>query len=338
MKSVKITGPRQSTLLDIPEPNPRDNWVKVKITVAPMCTEFKGFLDGTGENGYGHEAVGVVVEIAQSCRVKKGDRVVVQPGTSCGVCDLCLSGDYIHCEHMVDYEAFIGTSSGRWMMCQYTVKPDWLLSPIPSDVNDEMAALAICGLGPTFEALDAMNTQAYDTVLVSGLGPVGLGGIVNARFRGARVIGVESNPYRAALGRELGAVEIVDPASPRALEQISALTGGRGVDQAVECAGIPASQRLCIDATRRKGHVAYVGWCTQPSSYTANVDLIMKGLRFHGIWHYNLASFSRVIQVIRESPVVGKMITHVYPIGDIQKAWETQASGQCGKVMLKPWD
>lgn len=57
----------------------------------------------------------------------------------------------------------------------------------------------------------------------------------------------------------------------------------------------------------------------------------------HGVWHYNLAAFPRVMQVIRQSPVVAKMITHVLPIGEIQRAWELQVSGDCGKIVLQPW-
>ena len=263
--------------------------------------------------------------------------MVVQPGFPCGVCDYCLAGDYIHCEHMHDFAHFTGSKEGMFTMAQYILKPDWLLSPIPADVSYEHAGLAICGLGPTFEACDVMRIGSFDTVLIAGLGPVGLGGIVNARQRGARVIGVDNNPYRASLALELGAEVVIDPKDPQAVAKIRDLTRGRGADKAIDCTGIPDAIRLCMDAIRRRGEIAFVGWGTSPAQFTTSVDMVQKGPTFHGVWHYNLASYSRVMEVIRNSPVVGKLITHSFPMRDIQKAWETQVSGKCGKVMLLPW-
>ena len=81
-------------------PEPKEDWVLVKVHAVPLCTEYKGWLSG---NEYlGHEAAGEVVEVAQPGKVKVGDRVVVMPGAPCGKCALCISGEYIHCEHFYD--------------------------------------------------------------------------------------------------------------------------------------------------------------------------------------------------------------------------------------------
>ena len=125
------------------------------------------------------------------------------PTSPCGWCALCLDGDYIHCQDMINFEAFHASHDGSATMAQYLVKPDWLLIPIPDDVSYDHAGMACCGLGPTFGAFNSMKVDRFDTVLITGLGPVGLGGIVNARYRGARVIGVESNPWRAQRACEL---------------------------------------------------------------------------------------------------------------------------------------
>ena len=71
--------------------------------------------------------------------------------------------------------------------------------------------MAIDGIGASFGGMQAIGVDTFDTVLITGLGPVGIGGIINARFRGARVLAVEPAPWRAALGRALGA-EVLDPA------------------------------------------------------------------------------------------------------------------------------
>ncbi len=337
MKVVAITGERKAELKEVPDPAPKEDWALVKIHATPMCTEYKGFTGGHETDNLGHEAAGEVIEVAQPCKVKPGDRVVVQPQYPCGKCELCVSGEYIHCEHAFNFKEFTGSAHGSATYAQYIVKPSWILSPIPDGVSYEQAGLALCGLGPTFGAMDLMKVDAFDTVLITGAGPVGLGGVVNARFRGARVIVVESVPYRVGKAKELGAAAVVDPGDEDAVKQIRDLTGGRGTDKAVDCSGAPGAHRICIDAARRKGHVSFVGEGGDTTIRVSN-DMIRKGLTLHGAWHYNLARFPQVMKVIQESPVVEKLISHVMPMSKIQEAFELAASRENAKIILKPWE
>jgi len=337
MKVVAITGERKAELKEVPDPKPKEDWALVKIHATPMCTEYKGFERGGETDHLGHEAAGEVIEVAQSCRVKPGDRVVVQPQYPCGKCELCVSGEYIHCRHSFSFKEFTGSPHGSATYAQYIVKPSWILSPIPDGVSYEHAGLALCGLGPTFGAMDLMKVDAFDTVLITGAGPVGLGGVVNARFRGAKVIVVESVPYRVEKAKELGAAAVIDPGDEDAVKQIRDLTGGRGTDKAVDCSGAPAAHRICIDAARRKGHVSFVGEGGDTTIRASN-DMIRKGLTLHGAWHYNLARFPQIMKVIQESPVVEKLISHVMPMSKIQEAFELAASRENAKIILRPWE
>ena len=123
------------------------------------------------------------------------------------------------------------------------------------------------------------------------------------------------------------------------LAQIHALTGGRGVDHAIDCSGVVAAHRLCIDATRRRGKVAFVGESMAQTPLTISPDMIRKGLTLFGSWHYNLADTPKIMQMIAESgPILDRLISHRFPLSEIQQAWETQVSGQCAKVILKPWE
>ena len=97
--------------------------------------------------------------------------------------------------------------------------------PIPDGVSYEMASLACCGIGPSFGAFESLGLGAFDTVLITGLGPAGLGAVINARFRGARVIGVESVTYRAERARQMGAI-VLDPRDDTILDRIKDLTVG----------------------------------------------------------------------------------------------------------------
>ncbi|HZP83772.1 MAG TPA: zinc-binding dehydrogenase [Chthonomonadaceae bacterium] len=337
MKKSVVTGVRKAELVEVPDPQPKGDWVVVRVDVAPMCTEYKQFLSGYEGGMMGHEAAGEVVAVAQPGRVQVGDRVVAMPLAGCGCCTLCVSGDYIHCEHAPNYAATHGTTAGSDTMSQYILKQDWLLPKIPDGVSTEHASLACCALGPSFGAFDLMGLDAFDTVLITGAGPVGLGAVVNAAFRGARVFVVEGYPYRAARAKELGAEVVLDPRQADIVAQVKDLTEGRGVDKALDCSGVPQAQRLCIDATRRKGSVAFVGECQDDLSIKVSPDMIRKGLKLIGSWHYNLALFPRLMQVIQNSPVIERLVSHEIPMSRIQEAMELSASHECAKILLKPW-
>ncbi len=337
MKKAVILGERQAATVDVPDPQPKEDWALVKVHSVPMCTEYKAFVRGQRVEFLGHEAAGEVVAVAQPGRVQVGDRVVVMPFYPCGKCRLCVSGDYIHCEASYDFDTFVGSPEGKATYAQYLLKPSWLLPRIPDGVSYDIGSLAVCGLGPSFGAFDLMGVDAFDTVLITGAGPVGLGAVVNAKFRGATVIVAESVPYRAERARMLGADHVIDPTSDDALEQVRGLSGGSGVDKSLDCAGVVAAQRLCIDATRRKGQVAFVGECSDALAIRVSPDMIRKGLTIRGSWHYNLSLFPGIMQVIQQYPAIGKLISHVFPLPEIQQALEVSSSHECAKIILKPW-
>ena len=328
-------GKGKAGLIEKPDPTPKGEFVLVKVHVAPLCTEYHSFNDDSPADSFGHEAAGEVVEVCQEGTVKVGDRVVVMPQYPCGKCPLCLSGEYIHCEHNQNVQKVTGSATGTATCAQYLLKQDWLLVQIPDGVSYDHASLACCGFGPTFNAMEMMNVKPYDTVLITGMGPVGLGGVINARYRGARVIAVESHPHRAKLAKTLGAEAVVNPKDEDAVKQVMALTGGLGADKAVETSGTAPAKPFLMNCARSKGHVAFVGWGGEVDAST----IIAKGLTLHGAWHYNLAFGPRMMRMISElGPTLDKFITHTFPMKDIQKAWEVQCTGECGKVLLHPWE
>ena len=331
MKVAAITGEREAGLVVKPDPAAHDDFVLIKIHVVPMCTEYKGYVKGKTGDNLGHEAVGEVVEVAQSGQLKVGDRVVVQCGSGCGDCALCRTGEVIHCLN------WRWPNDGHATYAQYMLKSDWMCSPIPDGVSYKHAGVALCGLGPSFNAMELVKVEATDTVLVTGLGPVGLGGVINASYRGARVIAVDSVPFRAELAKELGAEVVLDPRDEDILDQILELTDGVGVDKALDFSGAAPAHRLMIDATRRKGHCAFVGEGGE-FPLGASRDMIRKGLVLHGSWHYNISLYPKLKRVIQDSAEkLDKFITHEFPMSEVQQAFEVQSTGACAKVMLDPW-
>jgi L-iditol 2-dehydrogenase len=336
VKKVVVSGERQVAFVEVPDPEPQAAWVLVKVKAAALCTEYKAYLAGRRLLNPGHEGAGEVVSVARAGRVKVGDRVVVLPQFACGKCEMCLGGDYIYCENDLDYQKVFGTLDGSGTFGNYVLKPDWLLPLIPDGVSYEHATLAIDGIGASFGAFQAIEVGALDTVLVTGLGPVGLGAVANARFRNARVIGVEPMPWRRERAMQMGADAVFSPDEPGLVNKIRAIAAGE-VSCAVECSGRSSSQRLCIDAVRRRGRVAFVGESADDLVIRVSPDLLRKGLTIVGSWLYNMGDFPKVMQVIQQSPLIDLLVSHVLPMSEIQTGFELLADGRSAKIVVNPW-
>ncbi len=333
MKTVSITGERACTINTLPDPVPVDDWVVIQVQTTPICTEYKMYEKGYPLSAVGHEAAGEIVETGRTGRLQIGDRVLALPLMACGTCEYCMDGDYIYCQVRRDHNGYTGTYA------QYHLKPEWMCYHIPDDIPLDHGALGVCGLGPSFGAQQRLGVTAFDTLLITGMGPVGLGGVINAKHRGACVIAVESHPYRQRLARTLGADHVLDPTADDILQEIRDLTQGQGVSKALDCSGNPRAHRLCIDAAKRLGQVAFVGECSEDTILRISPDMIRKGLTLIGSWNYNLGDISLLMQVMRaESDKLSSFITHRFPLDRVQEAWELQLTGNCGKVLLKPWE
>lgn len=335
MDVAAITGVRQCRIVDLPQPRVAAEFALLKVQVAPMCTEFQNYRDGHVTDRLGHEAAGEVVEAPAGSRVRAGDRVVAMPLFGCGHCALCISGDHVHCRQKVDPHEVCGSPTGEATYAQFCLKQDWLLWPIPEDLSYEEGSMACCGLGPTFNAMQRMQVNALDTVLISGLGPVGLGGAINALTRGARVLALDSNPYRAALARDLGVETVLDPLAEDCLPQILDLTGGLGADKALEASSAETAPGLLVEATRSRGQMASVGW----GGPLLARRIVYKGLTVHGVWHWNhVRDTDAMLTTIRRArPLLRRFVTHHFPLREVQAAWDLQLTGQCGKILLHPW-
>jgi propanol-preferring alcohol dehydrogenase len=131
---------------------------------------------------------------------------------------------------------------------------------------------------------------------------------------------------------------VFDPGEPDLLKKIMGLTGGKGVSCALDCSGKVQSQRLCIDATQRKGRVAFIGETEDELAIRVSPDMIRKGLILIGSWLYNMRDYYKVMQVIQQSPLIDMLISHIMPMSQIQNAFELLASGESAKVVINPWE
>ena len=335
MRAAVIPGAGSVQVVEQEAPRAKGDIVVVQILVAPLCTEFKDRRVGNVGEHLGHEAAGVVVDAGTSTLVAVGDRVVVMPQFACGRCWLCLRGEHIYCPNQRDVLAETGSEHGTGTLAQYVLKPDWLLLPVPDDIPLDHAVMACCGFGPSFNAHQRMGTNALDTLLVSGCGPVGLGAIVQGGVLGAEVLAIETHPYRAELALKLGAREVFDPRSGDVPEGARAWGGGLGPSTGIETSGAPTAASLLATSIRARGRLSVVAWTNE----LVLPAIVPAGLDIFGCWHWNHQRFLPEMwtMIRRAGAAIDTMITHRMPLDDIAAAMDVQDSGECGKILLLPF-
>jgi len=334
MKACVLAPGGVVSVADRPEPRAAGNVVKIQVTITPICTEFKDRRTGTACDALGHEAAGIVADPADSPLVRAGHRVVVMPGNACGQCRVCAIGEHIYCRSQRDVLAETGSEYGTGTYAEYVIKPDWLLLAVPADISLKHASLACCALGPGLNAVRRLEVTEHDIVLVSGCGPVGLGAIVHAAARRARVIAIEPNEYRARLALRLGAADCVDPSDPGWPKAIYELTDGCGASCAIETSGSPSAPSQLLSAMWPLGRMALLAWNAQ----VRLPPLVPHGVVIYGCWHWNhLRDSAAMWTVIRAyGPRLDALITHEFPLDDAATAMDLQDTGCCGKVLLYP--
>lgn len=329
MKAV-ATGNSKAWLVDLPVPKPEGNQVIVKIHASPICGSNMGTFYGDGEwINVGHEGAGEVVAVAQSNLLKVGDRVALAPLNACGVCGYCQSGDGIFCQ---DRPQIHGN------FAQYTKISDSLCVVLPDDIDYDRGSLLGCCLGPAFSAVGRLDVKATDTVVVAGLGPVGLGAVALCAFFGAETVTLDPEPYRRELAARLGAHYSFDPTDGQVHSNLVDATQGRGVLKAIECSGVAESQRLLIDEAAVHASIAFVGENQGTIPVSPSKDFIRKGLAVIGCWHMNVLDTPNIFSFLRRKRDAAELlISHRFGFDEVQQAFEVFASRKTSKVLLKPW-
>ena len=340
---VKMMGailPGNSTVelkeFDIPKPGFGQVLVKTKATTicgSDIRCIYREHV-GKGPEGYipgmvaGHEPCGIIVEEGEGLkRFKKGDRVIVYHISGCGVCNDCRRGYYISCSSK-HRKAYGWQRNGG--MAPYILADEKDLIALPDELTYKDGAQVACGFGTVYEAIEKIGICGNDAVLVTGLGPVGLAALMLAKCMGAnQLIGVEMNDYRIDLAKKLGLVDHVFKPGEDTLDQILAVTGGRGVERAID-----ASAKLAIRATREWGKIAFVGE-GGTCSFNPSPDIIHGQKTIYGSWVTSLWRMEELVErLVRWGIHPEELITHEFPIEQAGQAYALMASGECGKVAV----
>ncbi len=248
--------------------------VRVRLAATGVCHSdlslARGVLRQRVPAVLGHEGSGTVLEVgAGVTTVVSGDRVLLVWAPPCRECWFCRAGEPWLCERALaaadephatvdGVPAYPGLGTGAF--ATETVVPARAVMALPDDVALDTAALIGCAVLTGVGAIvNTARVRAGDSVLVLGLGGVGLAAVQGARIaRASPVVAVDPDPGKRALAITLGADAALAPGEGLA-KAVRDLTGGRGVDVAVECVGRPVTIRSAWSMTRRGGHTVIVG-------------------------------------------------------------------------------
>ncbi len=329
MKALVYRGSGAKVLEDRPKPTlqaPGDAIVKmVKTTI---CGTDLHILKGdvaTCAPGriLGHEGVGIIDAVGAGVTAfHVGDRVLISCVSACGKCDYCRRGMYSHC------------TTGGWILgneidgtqAEFVRTPhaDTSLYPIPEGADEE-ALVMLSDILPTGFECGVLNGKVApgSTVAIVGSGPIGLAALLTAQlYSPAAIIMIDLDNNRLDIARKFGATQMINSADGKATEKVMALTGGRGVDTAIEAVGVPATFELCQDLIAPGGVIANVG------VHGKKVDLHLERL-----WSHNITITTRLVDTVT-TPMLLKtvqskkidptrLITHHFTLDQILDAYDT---------------
>jgi threonine dehydrogenase-like Zn-dependent dehydrogenase len=352
MKGLVFVGNRKLEVQDFPDPTPGDEDVVLEIKASGMCgtdlhlyrspgggpgaAKAMGVAVGEGAFIGGHEPCGVVVARGKSVsdrQAKIGARVMQHHYHGCGACPDCLSGWTQMCK---GGEKIVYGYNGHGAHARYMACPAHTLIAMPDGMSFEVGAAVSCGTGTAFAALKRMHMEGGKTLVVSGQGPVGLSGTMLGKAMGMRVIGVDISDDRLALARTCGADEAVNSGKADPVEQIMAMTQGRGADYVLETSGNPDARVAAVKSTRTFGTMCFVG---EGGTVTLDVsnDIIRRQVNMLGSWTFSKSGQDDCGRFIVEHGVpIDKLITHRFKLEDGPAAYQQFDKQQMGKGMILP--
>jgi alcohol dehydrogenase len=329
MKALVYHGPGRRSWEEKPKPRITDATdAVVRVTTTTICGTDLHILKGdvpsvTDGRILGHEGVGIVEEVGTAVTgIRKGDTVLVSCITSCGRCAPCKRGMYSHC------------ADGGWILgntidgtqAEYVRIPhaDTSLYRLPPKA-DEDAMVMLSDILPTGFECGVLNGQVKpgDTVAIVGAGPIGLAALMTAQlYSPAEIVMVDLDMKRLEVARTLGATRLVSSADGKAVESVMALTGGVGVDVAIEAVGIPVTFDICQSIVAAGGRIANIGVHGKPVQ-----------LRMEKLWSHNITLTTRLVDTAA-TPTLMKMVeagrlqpkklmTHQFQLDDVMKAYDT---------------
>lgn len=341
MKALVYEGPRQMNLRDLPEPAAGPEEVVIKVAYSGICgSELGGYL---GHNTLrqpplvmGHEFSGEIVALGEQAAqhnpgLAAGQRVAVNPLWYCSRCRYCLTGRQNLCQQ----RQLLGAHRpGSYAELVKTFAR--MVYPLPDSLSLEDAALAE-PLACALRVAELAACTPPDTVLITGLGPIGLLALQAIRAWGvSAILATDTDPARRAMGEHFG-VRVFDPLAGDVVAWVQGETGG--VDVTIDAVGAAATRQQCLAAVAAGGRVVFIGLHEEESSLPVNL-MVRKEITVRGAFAYTPRNFETALAWLAAGRIELKPWLVTAPLAEGPAWFERLVSrpGPVAKVLLYPVD
>jgi len=336
-------GPGNVAVMDMPEPVPGPEEVKIEVKAAGICGTDIHIYRGERTLALnppviiGHEFTGVVAEVGSSVTDwKPGDRVTSETSAYvCGKCIWCRTGNYNICpERRVIGYWFNGA------FAKYCVVPSRIVHRLPDNLDFVPGALAQPLAACVNAVTEKTSISPGDVVVITGPGAIGLLSLQLAKAAGASIIicGTGSDIKRLDLGRKLGADIAVNIQEEDPYEVVSRFTGGAGADVFIECSGSPDAVRMGFGLLRRGGRYTQIGLAGR--AFDIDFDAVAyKEMTIRGSIGQKWTSWNRALKLLESGLVKAEpLVSDVLPITKWETGFTKMETKESVKVVLTPID
>lgn len=347
MKGLVLTEYGKVKLMDVEMPELiNDTDVIVKITLTTICGSDihlkHGHIPATPGFVLGHEYVGVVEKVGSKIKnFKPGDRVIGPAAPFCGQCENCKNGNIPQCINGGVHGSGKEFGNIHGTHAEYTRVPfgDVNLIHIPNSLSDEQVLFVGDIYSTGYFGVEKANVKPGDTVVVFGVGPVGLCAVKSAALYNAKnIIAVgRKNQLRLDTALKMGATHIIRSNETDPVSEIMKITGGKGADAAVEAAGSDISVQQALRCLGIGGKVSLVGFFAKEVSLPLN-EVLMKNVSIEMGLGY-LGNMKRLLGTIESGNVdLTPIITHRMKLSEIEEAYNIfeQNTSDVIKIAIKP--
>lgn len=355
--AVAFAAGKPLEIVDVDIQGPKYGEVLVEIKATGVCHTDAFTLSGDDPEGafpaiLGHEGAGVVVDVGPGVdSLQKGDHVIPLYTPECRQCDFCLHPKTNLCQAIRSTQgqglmpdgtsrfSIDGEPIRHYMGCStfsnYTVLPEIALAKIRQDAPFEKVCYIGCGVTTGIGAvLFTMKVETGSTVAVFGLGGIGLNVIQGAKMVGAsRIIGVDLNPAREALGRQFGMTDFVNPADHENLvDALVQMTGG-GVDYSFECIGNVNVMRQALECCHKGwGQSCIIGVAGAGQEISTRPFQLVTGRSWRGTAFGGARGRTDVPKIVdwyMDGRIdIDSLITHTMPLSEINTAFDLMHRGE----------
>jgi len=342
MKAIRLTRIGEPLeMADVPTPTPGPLDALVAVQAAGVCHSDVHYRAGASPAGLlpltlGHEVAGTVAAVGDEVTGwAPGDRVCLHYLLTCGHCRYCDAGREQFCVQ----GAMIGKHRDGGY-AEYIALPARSLFHLPEEIPFEHGAVLMCSSATSFHALRQARLSAGESVAVFGVGGLGISAVQLARAYGAgQVFAVDLQPNKLSLAERLGAVP-VDASAGDPVAELKRLTGGRGVDVALELIGLPQTMEQAFKSLAIRGRAAIAGISNRSFEVAPYADLINREAEIIGVSDHLAQEIPLLLEWTRGGQLdLGAAVTETIPLeaGAVNQALDRLANfGETVRTVILP--